>query len=117
MSGTQPPCGWGQDTGVAEGHEAGSSSLVGLLHGGRHELLMVCCCCGLSHTTRTQLLRQRSERALRMRQRWQLPGGLEPRKPPAVLIELHFLLSNTCDRIWLLLSPVSMTSFACLVLR
>lgn len=96
MSGTQPPCGWGQDTGVAEGHEGGEQQqfLVGLLYGGRHELLRVCCCCGLEPHTRTQLLRQQSERELLMRQRWQLPGGLEPRKSPAVLIELHFLLSN-----------------------
>lgn len=53
MSGTQPPCGRGQDTGVTEGHEDTEQQfLVGLLHGGRHELLRVCCC-GLEPHTRT----------------------------------------------------------------
>lgn len=33
---------------------------------------------------------QQSEGELLMRQRWQLPGGLEPKKLPAILIELHF---------------------------
>lgn len=56
------------------------------------------------HTTKTRLLREQSEGR----------GRGEPRKSPAVLIELSFLLSNTHGQIWLLLSRVSMASFVCL---
>lgn len=68
---------------------------------------------GGSHDKETVI--EAAELLRRQRQRWQLPGP-EPRKSPAILLELCFFLSNTCGQIWLLLSHVSMTSFASLLI-